>query len=83
MRKNKPEMFNDVEDDAIRNNNRAAIMANVFEDNILRGKRTTSSSGAIQVLGYFAAVPKIDKRLVYERYKQIMCQRGFELQGAV
>tara|TARA_R110000851_G_scaffold321360_1_gene486756 strand:- start:380 stop:637 length:258 start_codon:yes stop_codon:yes gene_type:complete len=83
MKNNKLEMFNDTEDKDIRNNNRAAIMANTFEDNIQQGKRTTSSLGGMQVLAYFSRIPKADKAQVYKKFQGIMKQRDFIQLGQV
>ena len=83
MQKAPLNLFNDVEDVAIRNNNRAAIMANLFEDNILQGKRNTSAKGAAYIMSYFTCIPKVDRKSVCKVYRDMMGKRGFDYVGAV
>ena len=68
-------LFNDVEDEHTRNHNRAAIMANLFEDNVKQGKRTTSAKGASYIMAYFTCIPKADRKNVQVMYQEIMSKR--------
>ncbi len=70
-------MFNDVKDSRIKNRNRAVIMANLFEDNVPFGEKTTSGIGGALVMQYFAKVPDEDKSKVLGDYKSVMLERGF------
>ena len=83
MQKAPPNLFNDVEDTKLRNNNRAAIMANIFEDNILQGKRVTSAKGGAYIMSYFMLIPKVDRGSVCKLYRDMMSKRGFDYVGAV
>jgi hypothetical protein len=70
-------MFTEVTDSRVRNRNRAVMMSNLFEDNVPRGKSTTSARGGALVMQYFSRVPDEDKGKVLEDYKLVMQERGF------
>lgn len=72
-------MFNDVENNRIRNRNRAVTLANLFEDHMEAGSRCTSKIGGSLILAYFGKVPEEDRKAVYEDYKLVMSERGFEI----
>jgi hypothetical protein len=69
------ELFNDIEDISLRNRNRAVTLANIAEDNTKN--RMISPKGASLILGYFGAVPDVDKTAVSEKFKQNMKERGY------
>lgn len=71
--------FDEVQDNRIRNRNRAVTLANLFEDHMEPNKRVTSQKGAALILAYFAKLPDDDKKTVYEDYKKVMLERGFKI----
>lgn len=72
-------LFNDIEDEVLRNRNRAVVLANISEDNTKNKKITPK--GAALVLGYFSQIPAEDRADTTERYKINMQQRGFVING--
>ena len=83
MQKETLNLFNDVEDLALKSNNRAAIMANLFEDNMLPGNRNTSSKGAAHIMAYYLLIPRGERKLACTFYKDMMNERGFAYVGGV
>jgi len=69
-------LFNEMKDEALRNRNRAVVMANITEDNLTSHKRITPK-GAVLVLGYFTALPENERAVALELYEQQLQQRGF------
>lgn len=72
-------LFNDVQDRAIQTNNRAAIMANTMEEHSFKAK--VSPKGLSLVLGYFNALPVLDRAGVNEAFKQQLVNRGLVSNG--
>lgn len=70
-------MFNDVADEALRANNRAAMMANLYEEFGNGGKKTTPF-GLAQVMRYFKAVPQEDRPLTLSYFKAALAARGLQ-----
>lgn len=68
-------LFNDIDDAALRNRNRAVIMANIAEFHT-KGKKITPKGASILV-GYFNAVPKDERLTVHEQFAQNMKERGY------
>lgn len=71
-------LFTDIADEALRNRNRAVVLANMAEDNMNKEGRITPK-GAGLVMGYFNAVPEAERQDVYQRFQVNLKQRGFEL----
>lgn len=69
--------FKEIKDTGLRVHNQAVVMANLFEDNVQRGKETTSSKGAALVMNYFNNIPTIDQKEVLNKYREFMQNRGF------
>jgi len=69
--------FTDIEDTDLRVHNQAVVMANLFEDNVQRGKNTTSSKGAALVINYFNTIASADQKEVLNKYREFMQNRGF------
>lgn len=72
------ELFNDIEDEALRTRNRAVVLANMAEDYINKEKRITPK-GALLILGYFANIPEAERASVRDAFSNNMKQRGFAL----
>lgn len=68
-------LFNDIEDAALRNRNRAVIMANIAEHNT-KGNKITPKGASI-LIGYFNAIPKDEKLTVHEQFSKNMKERGY------
>lgn len=71
-------MFNDVADEAIRANNRAASMANLYEEFGNGGKNTTPL-GLAKVMRYFEGVPSEDKPLTLQYFNAMLINRGYQV----
>lgn len=69
------DLFNDIEDEALRNRNRAVVMANIVEDNT-KAKRI-NAKGAGLLIGYFNAIVSEDKRNVRKLFEEFVKQRGY------
>lgn len=72
-------LFNDIEDVALRNRNRAVVLANIAVDHLSRKSKMISPKGASLVLGYFSNIPEAERADVQERFKQRMFENGFQL----
>jgi len=68
-------LFNDIEDDKLRNRNRAVLMANIAEFNIRQKKITPRGAGLI--IGYFAEIPLKERKEVMESFSEHMRERGY------
>lgn len=73
-------LFNDVEDIALRNRNRAVVLCNIAIDHTKKATKRISPRGAGLVLGYFNSIPADDRKDVEERFKQRMLESGYALQ---
>lgn len=73
-------LFNDVEDQALRNRNRAVIMANILEHNT-KGMQV-SPKGAALILGYFSNIPKEEREEVEKNFEQFAKERGYARKAA-
>lgn len=69
------DLFNDIEDFALRTRNRAVVMANMAEDNT-KGP-LISPKGAGLILGYFGAIPEGERVAANEKFLENMKQRGY------
>lgn len=69
------ELFNDIEDTALRNRNRAVVLANMAEDH--SKDRRINVKGVSLIVGYFNQVPERDRADVKERFAQAMRERHF------
>jgi hypothetical protein len=74
------ELFNDIEDAALRTRNRAVVLANIAENHTRN--RLISPNGAGLLLGYFGCIPIEERRTVQEAFVVNMKERGFVLQAA-
>lgn len=73
-------LFNDIDDAALRNRNRAVVLANLAEDNTDRKSHRVSQKGVALILGYFMQLPEDERKDVHDRFSDNMRQRGFGLQ---
>lgn len=78
MRKNNIKgyaLFTDISDFNLRAANRAAVMANIFEDNSRDG--ATSERGLALLKDYFEEVPYEDRLPTYGVFQQTLRERGY------
>lgn len=68
-------LFNDIADNALRNRNRAVVMANIAEYNTKDKK--ISPKGASLIIGYMNEVPLHDRKNVMKEFSVHMKERGF------
>jgi hypothetical protein len=71
------DLFNDIEDDALRIRNRAVVLANMAEDHTK--DRRINAKGASLIIGYFNAIPAPERNTVRVAFADNMKQRGFAL----
>lgn len=69
------DLFNFIEDVALRNRNRAVVLANMAEDNMQGDK--LSHKGMSMILGYFQLVPEEDRAYVKAGFVKQMAERGY------
>lgn len=70
-------LFNDIEDTALRNRNRACVLCNIAVDNTRN--KLISPKGASLILGYFGLLDMKDRNDVQTRFTQRMLESGFAL----
>lgn len=68
-------LFNDVDDEALRNRNRAVIMANIVEQNTRQKKITPK--GAALALGYFSCINEKDRKKVQALFDARITEMGY------
>jgi hypothetical protein len=71
------ELFNDIEDAALRTRNRAVVLTNLYDDHQKEGK--LSPPAAARILQYFAQVPEGERAMVQDAFVEHMAQRGYAL----
>lgn len=71
------ELFNDIEDQALRTRNRAVVLANMADDHTKN--KLISPNGAGLMLGYFSQIPEAERKEVQEVFIKNMKERGFVL----
>lgn len=69
------DLFDAIEDRALRIRNQAVVLANIAQDNS-KGKLIAPRAAAI-ILGYFGQVAAADRHTVQEAFKQSMTERGY------
>lgn len=69
------ELFNDVEETNLRNQNRAVVLSNISEDH--SKNRLITPKGMALILGYFNEVPMEDRLDVKDRYANEMRLKGW------
>ncbi len=74
------ELFTDIEDSHLRNDNRAKVLVNIAEDHTK--ERKISPKGASLILGYFQEVPEHDRKNVRDGFETKMKQKGYILARA-
>lgn len=70
-------LFNDVEDQELRNRNRACVLCNIAVDNTRN--KLISPKGASLILGYFGLVPPEEREEVKSKFTVRMKESGFAL----
>lgn len=73
------DLFNDIEDNALRTRNRAVVLANIAEDNMKQKK--VSPKGLSLILGYFNLIPDAEKNSVKNKWAECMRERGHAIAG--
>lgn len=68
-------LFNDIEDKALKQRNRAVIMANIAEQYTKANK--ISLKGASLILGYFNEVPLNDRKELESKFTEVMKERNY------
>ena len=68
-------LFNDVDDEALRNRNRAVIMANIVEQNTKQNKNTPKRAAI--ALGYFSCINEKDRKKVQALFDTRITEMGY------
>lgn len=71
------ELFNDIEDRALRTRNRAVVLSNMYCDNAKKGR--AAPVAAAQLLGYFGSIPEWERQEVQQEFVRQMQERGYKL----
>jgi hypothetical protein len=69
-------LFNDIEDESLRNRNRAVIMANIVEQHTKQNKITPK--GAALALGYFSTIDEKDRKKVQKLFDNRITEMGYK-----
>ena len=69
------ELFFDVEDEELRNRNRAVMMANIYEDYCQ--DNMMSAAGVAQILGYFKEIPEEERGAALQMFSAIVQANGY------
>lgn len=71
-------LFEDIEDRDLRIRNRAAVMANMYEDNPdAANKDSTSNKGALMIFGYMERIPAEERAETVVAFHKTMESRGY------
>ena len=73
------ELFNDIEDAALRTRNRAVVLTNLYDDHQKNGK--LSPPAAARILKYFSLVPEGEREATQDEFVKQMKLRGYSIQG--
>ena len=73
-------LFNDVEELALQERNRAVIMCNIVEHNTHKGKITPRGAGL--AMGYFSKIPAEQRKGVEEKFEELVKGRGYARKAA-
>lgn len=73
------ELFNDIEDAALRTRNRAVVLTNLYDDGQKGGK--ISPPIAARILKYFSLVPEGEREKVQNAFVEQMKLRGYAIPG--
>lgn len=71
------ELFNEIEDAALRTRNRACVLANMAQDHTKN--KLINPKGASLILGYFQCIPGDERKAVKTSFVDEMAHRGFFL----
>lgn len=69
------DLFNNIKDRGLRARNRGVILANIYEDSMVKGK--LPPSGMKHLLSYFQAVPDEEKAEAYAEFQVQMTERKY------
>lgn len=70
-------LFNDIEDADLRTHNRANIMSNIAETYYDEQTTKFSVKGAAIIGEYFLQIPDEEKKSLYDKFVEVMKNRGF------
>ena len=70
-------LFKDIEDQTLRNRNRAVILTNIIETNLNKETKKVNVKGTALVLNYFSQIPEDERKDVEDRFTVEMIHRGF------
>lgn len=71
------DLFDDIEDSALRTRNRAVVLTNMAEDHTR--DRRINAKGAMLILGYFSSIPEGERAVVRNKFTENMKERGYAL----
>lgn len=69
-------IFEEIEDEGLRARNRGVVMANIYEDNQINGSNI-SMSGTKAIVSYFQQIPKDERLVAREAFKNVLKERGY------
>lgn len=68
-------LFNDIEDEALRDRNRAVVMGNMLEQNTRNGRTTPRGMGLL--MGYMKGIPEDQRGNVYVLFEKRTKELGY------
>ncbi len=68
-------LFNDIEDLGLRNRNRAVILANMIQDNLV--DNTIPPKIMLTMIEYMKAIPEDQRKDVYDQFTRNLNDRGY------
>jgi hypothetical protein len=71
------DLFDSLEDRALRTRNQAVVLANIAQDNS-KGQLLSKRATAL-ILGYFGCIPDADRNDVQQAFEVSMKQRGYSI----
>lgn len=72
-------LFNNIEDLELKSNNRANILANIFESRYVNGK--ISMAGTALIVGYVGNISEEERANTVEKFVETLKERGFDVSG--
>lgn len=68
-------LFNEVENEEVRNRNRGRVMLNMYEDHCRDG--VVDAAGLAIILGYFKEIPSAERAAALEMFTALCQHKGY------
>ena len=71
-------LFNDIDDEALRDRNRAVVMANMADVYTDKKRKNITPRGSFLILSYFNAILPEQRKNLINNFMSMMKERGYE-----